>query len=189
VDEQANASHDAPESGGRGALRWVLAAAVLAMGGALILLGEGGTAPLRRGDAAPDFTRPRLTDAEPASLSTYRGQVVLLNFWATWCKPCEDEMPAMQDLWDRLHDRGFELLAVSVDENEADVAPFVERLDLRFPVLLDPGGDVSRTYQTMGYPESILIDRDGRIVERYVGPKPWNQPDYVDRVERLLGGS
>jgi len=171
---------------GFGGSGWLLAIAILAMAGALILLGEGSPAPLRRGDPAPDFELPRLGQSEAASLGDLRGRVVLVNFWATWCKPCEDEMPAMQRLYDSLSPRGFELLAISVDTGPDEVAAFVKRMGLTFPVLLDHDQKTSGAYQTMGYPESLLLDRDGTIVERYVGPKPWDGPGYVARVERLL---
>jgi peroxiredoxin len=82
--------------------------------------------------------------------------------------------------------RGFELVAISVDDSSDVVEGFVERMGLSFPVLLDEDQAVSRDYQTMGYPESLLIDRTGTIVERYVGPKPWDEPSYLARVERLL---
>ena len=116
------------------------------------------------------------------------GKVVLVNFWATWCKPCEDEMPAMERLYQQLHPRGFELLAISVDKEAPEVAAFRDRLGLSFPILLDPSEDVSRRYQTAGYPESLLIDREGVVVERYVGPREWDDPAYVERIRALLGG-
>ncbi len=165
---------------------WLLAVAIVAMAGALILFGEGGPAPVRRGDPAPGFDLARLGSAESMALSDLRGQVVLVNFWATWCKPCEDEMPAMQRLYDAMAPRGFELVAISVDDEPGLVDAFVRRMGLGFPVLLDPDQAISRAYQTMGYPESFLVDREGTIVERYIGPKPWDQPGYVARVERLL---
>lgn len=164
----------------------LLGIAIVAMAGALILLGQGSPAPLRRGDPAPAFSLPRLDGDGAMSLADLRGQVVLVNFWATWCKPCEDEMPAMERLYGQLHGRGFELVAISVDEIPADVEPFVARMGLSFPVLLDSDQATSRSYQTMGYPESLLLDREGTIVERYVGPKPWDGPGYIARVERLL---
>ncbi len=180
------APEESGAGGGLGGTGWLLAIAIIAMAGALILLGEGGPAPLRRGDPAPGFELARLGSAAPMSLDDLRGEVVLLNFWATWCKPCEDEMPAMQRLYEATHERGFELVAISVDDEPGLVDAFVARMGLTFPVLLDPDQATSRLYQTMGYPESLLIDRSGVIVERYVGPKPWDEPGYVARVERLL---
>jgi len=95
-------------------------------------------------------------------------------------------MPAMQRLYETLSPEGFELVAISVDESRDDVEAFRERLGLGFPILLDPDQTVSRRYQTTGFPESLLVDRQGRIIERYVGPREWDHPDYVSRVRRLL---
>ena len=167
----------------------LFAVAIVALASALILLGQGSPAPLRRGDAAPGFELPLIGEAGSRALGDHAGQVVLVNFWATWCKPCEEEMPAMERLYQQLAPRGFELLAISVDDQTTPVEAFLERMKLSFPVLHDADQSVSNAYQTMGYPESLLLDRHGVIVERYVGPKPWDDPDYVRRVERLLDES
>ncbi|MDH3521298.1 MAG: TlpA family protein disulfide reductase [Myxococcales bacterium] len=142
--------------------------------------------PLGRGSSAPDFALERLGGGASVSLSELRGQVVLINFWATWCKPCEDEMPAMERLYQTLRGEGFELLAISVDEQPEIVAQFRDRLSLSFPILLDEDRSVSQEYQTYRFPESFLVDRDGRVVERYVGPRDWNASAYLSRLRRLL---
>ena len=112
---------------------------------------------------------------------------MLINFWATWCKPCEDEMPAMEELYRMLQPEGFELIAISVDDEEAPVASFREQLGLSFPILMDSEKEVASAYQTHRFPESFLVGRDGVVVERYIGPKDWAAPAYVDRIRRLLG--
>jgi peroxiredoxin len=165
---------------------WLLASAVVLVGAALILSGEGVPAPIGRGSAAPDFELPALDESAPLELSRLRGRVVLLNFWATWCKPCEDEMPAMERLYRRLAPEGFELLAVSVDADVEPVREFRERLALSFPILLDPEQEVARRYQTFRFPESLLIGPDGLVVERYIGSKEWDADAYVERIRRLL---
>ena len=168
---------------------WLIAAAV-AVAAVFALYGSSrAPAPVSRGSAAPDFTLPRLSGEGEMSLASLRGRVVLLNFWATWCAPCEEEMPAMQRLHQRLGSERFELLAVSVDNTEADVRAFRERLGLTFPILLDPQRNVSSQYQTFRYPESFLIGRDGVVLERYVGPRDWDDPLYVERIRQLLGTS
>jgi cytochrome c biogenesis protein CcmG/thiol:disulfide interchange protein DsbE len=141
----------------------------------------------RRGPAlAPDFAVPDLA-GQAVRLSGLRGQVVLVNLWTTWCPPCREEMPSMQKLYERLKDRGFVLLAVSQDENgKAVVEPFVRELGLTFPVLVDPEHQVGDRYEVWGYPESFLIDREGRIVERIIGPRDWASPAQVATVEQLL---
>jgi peroxiredoxin len=159
---------------------------VLAGGLLLVVLGDIAPGPLVRGEPAPDFSAPRLDGGGSVSLADQRGQVVLLNFWATWCKPCEDEMPAMQRLYAELRPHGFELLAISIDKTTPEVAAFRDRMDLGFPILLDPEEAVSRLYQTTGYPESLLVDRGGVLIERYVGPREWDDRVYLERIRSLL---
>jgi peroxiredoxin len=146
---------------------------------------ERQSAPVGEGHAAPDFRLPALDGAEQ-SLSGLRGRVVLLNFWATWCKPCEDEMPAMQRLYGALAGTGFELLAISVDTGDDEVRAFRDRLALRFPILRDPEKQAASAYQTFRFPESWLIGPDGVVVARYVGPREWDAPAYVGRIRKLM---
>ena len=138
------------------------------------------------GFPAPDFS---LRDLEGHfhRLSDLRGKVVFLNLWATWCPPCRMEMPSMERLFRHLRERGFVLLAVSQDEGgKAAVEPFVRDLGLTFPVLVDPEHQVGDRYQVWGYPESFIIDREGRIVERVIGPRRWDSPEQVEALEALL---
>jgi peroxiredoxin len=182
----ADADTQAEQGGAGGVSRWIAAAVVAAAVIALFLSGDGVPEPLEPGSLAPDFTLARHGASTPASLSGHMGQVVLVNFWATWCKPCEDEMPAMERLYQALHPEGFEMLAISVDQEGERVGPFLERMQVTFPILLDPDQAVSRLYQTTGFPESLLVDRDGRLVERYVGPRDWDAPIFVERIRDLL---
>ena len=166
--------------------RW---AAVLALGlvaFAFLQLQNEVPAPLARGSQAPEFELPELGADRQRALSEFRDHVILLNFWATWCKPCEDEMPAMEELYQRLQNAPFEILAVSVDEDPVELSDFRERLGLSFPILMDPSREVTRRYQTTGFPESLLIDRQGRVAERYVGPRDWDSALYEGRVRALL---
>ena len=161
-----------------------IAAATAAIGVGVLVLGFWlyGRTPR----VAPDFAVPDL-DGQAVRLSAYRGHVVLVNLWATWCPPCREEMPSMERLHQRLKDKGFVLLAVSEDEGgAAGVKAFVEQMKVTFPVLLDPEGDVGRKYEVWGFPESFLLDRDGRVVERVIGPRDWASPEQIARVEALL---
>jgi len=164
---------------------FLVAVAVLA-GAALIFLSEEVPPVLGRGSAAPDFSLPTLSSSSPISLSEYKGDVVLVNFWATWCKPCEEEMPAMERLYQALHEEGFQMIAVSVDEDRAEVETFQQQMALSFPIAMDPERAVARAYQTMGFPESILVGRDGSVIERYVGPRDWDASAYKSRIRALL---
>ena len=164
-----------------------LALALLLVAGALwVVFGaERPAAPVGEGHPAPDFTLRQLDGGELA-LSSLRGRVVLLNFWATWCKPCEEEMPAMERLHAKLGGPDFELVAVSVDEGDDEVRAFRDRLGLGFPILRDPDKQAADAYQTFRFPESWLIGRDGNVVARYIGPRDWDGPTYTERIRKLI---
>jgi len=98
-------------------------------------------------------------------------------------------MPAMERMYQVLPREDFELVAIAIDEDASDVRAFQDRYRLSFPILLDLDQSVYAAYQTMGVPESLLVDREGRVVERYVGPREWDAPEYVDRIRRLLEGT
>jgi cytochrome c biogenesis protein CcmG/thiol:disulfide interchange protein DsbE len=126
---------------------------------------------LQVGFPAPNFTFPDLNGRQ-VSLSDHRGKVVLVNIWATWCPPCKEEMPSMQKLYEN-----FEILAVSIDSTGRDaVAPFMRKMNLTFPALLDPKEDIRSLYGATGVPESFIIDQDGIIVEKIIGPADWATP-------------
>ncbi len=161
----------------------------LVLGGGIfwaLLTGDATRDPIEPGHPAPAFSLPILGGKTSLSLGSLRGKVVLLNFWATWCKPCEDEMPAMESLYRALGSQDFELIAISVDDDRQAVEEFTSRMGLTFPVLLDPEKRVSDAYQSDRFPESYLIDREGVLVARYIGPRQWDAPAYVDRIRRLL---
>lgn len=123
------------------------------------------------GRPAPDFTAQLLSTGNTVSLSRYRGQVILLNIWATWCAPCEAEMPGIQRLYQELGPEGLRVLAVSVDEEAgpAEVRKWAEARHLTFDILQDASRDIERRYRTIGVPESFVIDRQGRVVKRVTG--------------------
>ncbi|MGH7559756.1 MAG: TlpA disulfide reductase family protein [Gemmatimonadales bacterium] len=140
------------------------------------------------GKKAPDFAAVTLA-GDSVSLSTkYRGQVTLVNIWATWCIPCRTEMPAMEELFRELGPRGFRIAAVSVDEGtREDVASFAKDYGLTFDILHDQTGDIQRIYQTTGVPESFLLDKDGVIVKKVIGEHPWSSPANRRVIAGLLG--
>ncbi len=162
----------------------VFATLVVALGGAVILQFAGGGGSSRF--EAPDFSLPDL-QGQSHTLSAYRGKVVFLNLWATWCPPCREEMPSMDRLYRRFADAGLVMLAVSQDEgSRAGVESFVRGLGLSFPVLLDPEGRLPGRYGVTGYPETFLIDRNGRIVEHIVGPEDWFSEEAQKLIADLL---
>ncbi|MGW8301898.1 MAG: TlpA disulfide reductase family protein [Desulfobacterales bacterium] len=144
--------------------------------------------PLRVGQPAPDFTLPGL-DGKMVSLSDYRGHVVLVNVWATWCPPCVDEMPSMEKLYRELEGENFEILAVSIDAlGQKAVAPFMKKYNLSFPALMDPDGTIKTLFQTTGVPESFIINQEGILIEKVIGPKDWATPPVVGFFRNLLQG-
>jgi len=156
---------------------------------AVVLVLQFGKSSSRSGYTAPDFRLPDL-DGATHQLADYRGKVVFLNVWATWCPPCRDEMPSMERLHQRYAREGLVLLAVSEDEGAREqVETFVRSLNLTFPILLDPEGVIPRAYGVTGYPETFLIDRSGRIVEHKIGPADWYSDGARAMIETLLAAA
>jgi thiol-disulfide isomerase/thioredoxin len=164
-----------------------LASATLFLAAALCAL-----APCRAGELrvleprpAPALELPDLGGVT-RNLAAWRGQVVLINFWATWCPPCLEEMPSIQRLADRMQGRPFAVVTVNVAEAERRVANNVKRLGLDFPVLLDADGAVFRAWGGKGLPTTALVDRDGAIRYLGLGPLEWDGAEAVTAVEDLL---
>jgi len=135
------------------------------------------TEPIQPGLEMPNFTFPDINGRE-VSLSDHRGKVVLVNVWATWCPPCRQEMPSMQSLYEKFKGENFEILAVSIDsEGRAAVAPFMRKMNLTFPALLDPGETIRSLYGITGVPESFIIDKQGILVQKIIGPINWATPE------------
>ena len=134
---------------------------------------------------AEDFTLP-LTDGKDFRLADQRGKVVMINFWATWCSPCLEEMPAMERLWQHHKDQNFVLVAVSADANPTVVKPFLDRHGLTFPVALDPKLDLGNAYGVRALPSSFIVDRDGNLAALALGPRPWADDASHSLVEGLL---
>ncbi len=128
---------------------------------------------------APDFTFPGI-NGKMVSLSDYRGKVVPVNIWATWCPPCVDEMPSMEKLYQKLKGENFEILAVSINSlGLKAVAPFMKKHKLTFPALIDPERPIRISYKTTGVPESFIIDKDGILVKKIIGPLDWAHPEIL----------
>lgn len=142
--------------------------------------------PVIPGTQSLEFSLPDLEGNEH-SLSEYKGKVVFLNFWATWCKPCEDEMPSMQVMYEKMKDRGFVIVAVSMDKEEASVVKkFAKKYNLTFPILHDRLGKVKEMYKTTGVPETFILDQNGVVAEKIVGPRNWNSESNLSIILKLL---
>lgn len=134
---------------------------------------------------APDFTLKSLS-GENVRLSELRGQVVMINFWASWCGPCRQEMPLLEALYQRYSALGFELLGVNVEQDVDDAKRWLADTDVSFPVLLDPTNQLTRMYDVKAMPSTVLVDRDGNVRHLHKGYKPGDENTYQDLVRALI---
>jgi peroxiredoxin len=168
-----------------------LIAGLFAIGAGAFVFFSHPEPPATRLDApAPGFELPAL-DGGALSLEDFRGRVVFVNFWATWCAPCEEEAPSLERLRRGLGGEGFEVLSVSIDDPASfdEVEKFRRELSLSFPILLDPEREVYDRYGATGVPETYLIDARGRLAERFIGPRDWDEERYALSVRRLIAAS
>ena len=128
---------------------------------------EGGA--LASGEPAPGFTLERLDREGELSLATQRGKVVVLNFWASWCIPCKEEAPFLEEVWRDNRARGLVVVGLDAKDFRRDARAFVRRFDLTFPIVYDGPGSTLARWGVTGFPETFVIDREGRIVEVFVG--------------------
>jgi DsbE subfamily thiol:disulfide oxidoreductase len=135
--------------------------------------------------AAPDFTLHN-PQGKKLSLKDYRGKLVLLNFWATWCAFCKEEMPGMERLYREFRDKGFEILAVNVKDKRNDALAFVKELKLSYTIMMDPAGEVGLLYGAWGMPMTYLIDEKGMVLARIWGPADWYSPAARNLIKGLL---
>jgi peroxiredoxin len=144
-----------------------------------------GKLPAKR---AADFTLPDV-EGRQVTLHHYRGKVIFLNFWATWCIPCREEMPAMEQLHREFQPQGLALLALNLKETPDQVKAFFDQHRLSFTALLDESGSVFRDYQVMGLPTTYLIDHEGTLLARGVGGRDWTRNEGKDLIRALLAGA
>jgi peroxiredoxin len=140
--------------------------------------------PVEARPLAPDFTL-RDSDGESYRLSELRGQPVIVNFWATWCPPCREEMPSMQRAWEYLQPQGVVLLAINVGEDPDTIFQFTGNYPLDFPILFDQDGTVSEAWPLKGLPTTFVIDPQGRIVYSAIGGREWDDPKLLQPVLEL----
>ena len=137
------------------------------------------------GQPAPDFALKSST-GENLRLSEYRGDVVMINFWATWCGPCRQEMPLLDELYQRYERVGFNLLGVNIDDDSRRAMQMIEELGVNFPVLFDARKEVSKLYEVEAMPVTVLVDREGNVRYEHHGYKPGYEEKYLDQVRSLL---
>lgn len=136
------------------------------------------------GESAPDFTLPELGQGT-ARLDEYRHQVVLVNFWATWCPPCVEEAPSLEKFAEQMRREGVIVIGVSVDQNDAQLAKFVADHHLTYPIARDPYQRLAHRYGTFQFPETYILDRDGRVADKVVGEWDWQDSRLIDFVRDL----
>jgi len=141
----------------------------------LVLLVRQGSRFPQLGDSAPDFALPTL-QGETVRLSDYRQQVVVLNLWATWCPPCVEETPSLKKFADQMTGRGVAVVSISVDEDAKALEEFVSKYGLTYPVARDPEQAVTSRYGTFKFPETYILDEDGRIADKFIGAVDWQDP-------------
>lgn len=163
-----------------------IVAVVIIVVAVVVLSGKKKYEPVNAGVEPIDFTLPDL-NGKQVRLTDFRGKVILLNFWATWCKPCEEEMPSMVALRKGLEGRPFEIVAVSIDTGDISVVrDYAKKYGINFTVLHDKRGAIKEMYKTTGVPESFIIDQNFVIAEKVWGPRDWSLRSSVSMIVDLL---
>jgi cytochrome c biogenesis protein CcmG/thiol:disulfide interchange protein DsbE len=170
--------------------QWIAVGIVLGMlafGGIAAWLLTPEITRIEPGAKAPDASLVDVATGDTVSVRDFRGQVVLLNLWATWCPPCLEEMPSMERLYQELGPEGLKIIAISIDQIDRNaVHRWTEERGLTFTILQDRSGKIQQTYQTTGTPESFVLDKDGVIVKKVIGAIAWDHPGQKALFRRLL---
>ena len=156
---------------------------ILAAAAALLLAG-GVTAGVMD-SPAPDFTL-KSNSGKNLKLSEHRGEVVLINFWASWCGPCRQEMPLLSELHDKYKSLGFTVLGVNVEQDSSDAKKLLKNMPVSFPVLFDNDSTVSKQYDVVAMPSTVLVDRNGKMRFLHKGYKPGEEEIYLEMVRSLI---
>lgn len=138
------------------------------------------------GHSAPAFSLPRLDNQQILSLAKLRGQVVYVDFWASWCPPCAESLPALQSLYEELQPQGFTVVAINLDETVLQAQRFVQPMTLTYPILFDANKQTPQQYGITGMPTAFLLDRHGNIHSRHTGFDPTRQPQLKQQIQQLL---
>ena len=157
------------------------AAVATALLSAAAAAGSGATAS----GPAPAFTL-EARGGSKISLTQYKGQVVMLNFWASWCGPCRQEMPLLENIYKKYNKLGFTLIGVNVEPDSKDAEGFLKQTPVSFPVIYDKDSTVSKAYDVQGMPSTVIIDRKGNIRVLHRGYKPGDENEYLDSIRSLV---
>ena len=140
--------------------------------------------PLEKPFAAPDFTL-KAEDGRTYRLSGYRGKVVILNFWATWCPPCREEMPSMERAWKKIKAKGIVILAVNIGEDEDTIFEFTGTYPVSFPLPMDRHGTVIKKYPVIGLPTTFIINPKGMVTHQVIGTREWDHPQLLEQLYKM----
>lgn len=163
-----------------------LALTLLCSAGSALLVSAADAAPsIAPGAPAPAFQLPTSGSA-PLALSDLKGQVVLINFWASWCGPCRQEMPVLEQLYRKYKPAGFTLLGVNVEPKSGDAIGFLKSTPVSFPILFDTASKVSTLYEVSGMPSTVILDRKGNVRFIHHGYKPGEESEYLDQIRTLM---
>jgi thiol-disulfide isomerase/thioredoxin len=157
----------------------------LACGLSMALAFAASASTIAPGAPAPAFALPASGSA-PLALSDLKGQVVLINFWASWCGPCRQEMPVLEQLYKKYKAAGFTLLGVNVEPKSADAIGFLKSTPVTFPILFDTDSQVSKLYEVSGMPSTVILDRTGKVRYIHHGYKPGDESEYLDQIRSLM---
>ncbi len=165
----------------------VLLASLCLLGLALVWVVSGTLEQkvVNAGDSAPDFKVVTET-GKTITLDNFGGKVLVLNFFASWCPPCVEEMPSLDEFAREFKPAGVVVLGVSIDKNEAQYRKFLTRFQVPFETSRDPNADISTSYGTFQFPESYLIDRNGKVIEKVISNQNWMDPEFLARVRKML---
>ncbi len=166
--------------------RMYLLGIALSMAGLFYIFADSLTERIvNQGDQATNFSITA-SDGKEYSIRNFHGKVLVLNFWASWCKPCVDEMPSLNRFAADLKQQGVTVLGVSVDHDEAKYKKFLKAANIQFPVYRDAKADIPASYGTFKYPETYIIDKNGKVLEKIIGEKVWVDPEVIANVKRYL---
>jgi peroxiredoxin len=163
----------------------LLAAQALAAALALVAASSLPAASVTAGAPAAAFQLPAAVGG-PVSLADLKGQVVLINFWASWCGPCRQEMPILEQLYRKYKPAGFTLLGVNVEPKSGDAITFLKATPVSFPILFDTQSKVSTLYEVSGMPSTVIVDRKGNVRYVHHGYKPGDESEYLDQIRSLM---
>jgi len=166
---------------------WLLTLSIAVLAAALVFVVSGTLEPpvVNAGDKAPDF-KVTTEHGKTITRDNFGGKLLVLNFWASWCPPCIEETPSLEDFAREFAPQGVVVLGVSNDGNDGQYRRFLQRFHVEFETTRDPGNNISASYGTFQLPETYLIDRNGRVVEKVISNQNWMDPEFLARVRKLL---